>query len=162
MNDTRKMTYISVAKSARRLGLINDGDKIVVAVSGGCDSSALLHILMKLREPMKLELLCAHINHNLRGEESDRDENFVRETCKKYGIPCRVLSVDVGEYAEEHRLSTEEAGRELRYDFFEHCCEELGEGALIATAHTLSDSAETFLFNIARGTSIDGICGIPS
>ena len=162
MNDTQKMTYISVAKSARKLGLINDGDKIVVAVSGGCDSSALLHILMKLREPMKLELLCAHINHNLRGEESDRDENFVRETCKKYGIPCRVLSVDVGEYAEEHRLSTEEAGRELRYDFFEHCCEELGEGALIATAHTLSDSAETFLFNIARGTSIDGICGIPS
>lgn len=161
MSDTQKLTYISVAKSARKLGLISDGDKIVAAISGGCDSSALLHILMKLKEPMKLDILCAHVNHNLRGEESDRDEKFVRETCERYGVPLRVLSADVDKYAEENHLSTEEAGRELRYEFFERCCDELGEGALVATAHTLSDSAETFLFNVARGTSIDGICGIP-
>ena len=83
MSDTQKLTYISVAKSARKLGLISDGDKIVMAISGGCDSSALLHILMKLKEPMKLDILCAHVNHNLRGEESDRDEKFVRETCER-------------------------------------------------------------------------------
>ena len=161
MSDTQKLTYISVAKSARKLGLINDGDKIVMAISGGCDSSALLHILIKLREPMKLDILCAHVNHNLRGEESDRDEKFVRDICEKYNVPLRVLSADVDDYAAEHRLSTEEAGRELRYEFFERCCDELGEGSLVATAHTLSDSAETFLFNVARGTSVDGICGIP-
>ena len=79
-----------------------------------------------------LNILCAHINHNLRGKESDRDEEFVRSLCEKYGIECRVLSANVAEYAEKNRLSTEEAGRKLRYEFFEHCANELGKNAKIA------------------------------
>ena len=134
---------------------------VVAAVSGGCDSSVLLHILWRLSTEMDFKILCAHINHNLRGSESERDEAFVRSVCKKYGIECRVLSANVAEYAENHRLSTEEAGRKLRYEFFEHCAGEFGENAKIATAHSLSDCAETYIFNSARGASLSGICGIP-
>ena len=134
---------------------------VVAAVSGGCDSSVLLHVLWKLSTEMGFKILCAHINHNLRGAESKRDEAFVRSLCEKYGIECRVLSANVAEFAEKHRLSTEEAGRKLRYEFFEHCANELGENAKIATAHSLSDCAETYIFNSARGASLSGICGIP-
>lgn len=134
---------------------------VVAAVSGGCDSSVLLHILRRLSTEMGFKILCAHINHNLRGKESERDEVFVRSLCEKYGIECRVLNANVAEYAEKHRLSTEEAGRKLRYEFFEHCAAELGGNARIATAHSLSDCAETYIFNSARGASLSGICGIP-
>ncbi|MBQ6802293.1 MAG: tRNA lysidine(34) synthetase TilS, partial [Oscillospiraceae bacterium] len=150
----------AVKKVIRRFGMFEKGGKIVAAVSGGCDSSVLLHILWRLSTEMDLEIICAHINHNLRGAESDRDEAFVRSLCEKYGIECRVLSANVAEYAEKHRLSTEEAGRKLRYEFFEHCAEELGENAKIATAHSLSDCAETYIFNSARGAALSGICGI--
>lgn len=142
-------------------GLLSRGDRVVAAVSGGADSSALLHLLWRLREEKGLSLLCAHVNHNLRGEESQRDENFVRGLCKKYEIPIEVLSADVGGFALEHGISTEEAGRKLRYEFFEHCAEKLAPGAKIATAHSLSDSIETFIFNAARGTGLTGLCGIP-
>ena len=143
-----------------RTGMLKPGDQIVVAVSGGCDSSALLDVLVKLSEKWDFCLLCAHVNHNLRGSESKRDEDFVRAKCESYGVPFRLLSTDIVSYAFEHRLSTEEAGREVRYGFFESCAEEMG-GAKIATAHTLSDSAETALFHLARGTSLAGLCGIP-
>ncbi len=141
--------------------MLKDCDGVVAAVSGGCDSSVLLDVLSKLRDEIGFKLVCAHINHNLRGEESDRDEEFVRSICKKYGVEIKVLSVNVAKYADEHRLSTEEAGRKLRYEFFEHCANELSENARIATAHSLSDCAETFVFNAARGSSLSGICGIP-
>lgn len=144
-----------------RENMLKKGGKVVAAVSGGCDSTALLHILCALSTELELEIVCAHVNHNLRGEESDSDEKFVRDMCKKLCVPCLVYSAPVAEYALEHRLSTEEAGRKLRYDFFEHCAKELGENAKIATAHTLSDCAETFIFNAARGTGLAGLCGIP-
>lgn len=143
-----------------RTGMLKSGDRIVVGVSGGCDSSALLDVLVRLSEKWKFTLLCAHVNHNLRGAESKRDEDFVRAKCESYGVPFRLLSTNVAFYAAEHRLSTEEAGREVRYGFFESCAEEMGGGAKIATAHTLSDSAETVFFNLARGTSLQGLCGI--
>ena len=158
---TAPLDIEAVKKVIERFGMLEKGGKVVAAVSGGCDSSVLLHILWRLSTEMELELLCAHINHNLRGEESKRDEDFVRSLCTKYGIECRVLDANVAEYAAEHRLSTEEAGRKLRYEFFEHCAEELGEGTKIATAHSLSDCAETYIFNSARGAALSGICGIP-
>ncbi len=147
--------------SAKGAGLLSEGDLVVIAVSGGADSSALLHLLHSLEEEKKLTLVCAHVNHNLRGEESQRDEDFVRSLCEKYGIPFRVLSADVGTFAAENRLGTEEAGRRLRYRFFEECAENLSPCAKVATAHSLSDCIETFIFNAARGTSLDGLCGIP-
>lgn len=141
--------------------MLKKGDCVVAAVSGGCDSTALLHILCALSTELKLKILCAHVNHNLRGAESDGDEKFVLKMCEKLGVPCKVYSAPVAEYALEHRLSTEEAGRSLRYEFFEHCADFLGENAKIATAHSLSDCAETFIFNAARGTGLSGLCGIP-
>ena len=145
----------------KRENMLEKGGFVVAAVSGGCDSAALLNILCALSTELDLHILCAHVNHNLRGAESDGDEKFVREMCKKLKVPCKVFSAPVAEYAFEHHLSTEEAGRKLRYDFFEHCGAELDVNAKIATAHSLSDCAETFIFNAARGTGISGLCGIP-
>lgn len=145
----------------KRENMLEKGGFVVAAVSGGCDSAALLNILCALSTELDLHILCAHVNHNLRGAESDGDERFVREMCKKLKVPCKVFSAPVTEYAFEHHLSTEEAGRKLRYDFFEHCAAELDVNAKIATAHSLSDCAETFIFNAARGTGISGLCGIP-
>lgn len=141
--------------------MLKKGDSVVAAVSGGCDSAAMLHILCALSTELDLHIFCAHVNHNLRGAESDGDEKFVLKMCEKLGVPCKVYSAPVAEYALEHRLSTEEAGRQLRYDFFEHCADALGADAKIATAHSLSDCAETFIFNATRGTGLSGICGIP-
>lgn len=151
----------TVKEVLNRFDMLKKCGKVVVAVSGGCDSSVLLHVLWRLSTEMDLKITAAHINHNLRGSESKRDEEFVRSLCKKYGIECRVLDANVAEFAKERGLSTEEAGRKLRYEFFEHCAEELGEDAKIATAHSLSDCAETYIFNSARGASLSGICGIP-
>ncbi len=158
---TAPLDLEAVKKVVEHHKMLENCGGVVAAVSGGCDSSVLLHVLWKLSTEMGFKILCTHINHNLRGEESDRDEAFVRSLCEKYGIECRVLSANVAEYAEKYRLSTEEAGRKLRYDFFEHCAAELGENAKIATAHSLSDCAETYIFNSARGASLSGICGIP-
>ena len=82
----------AVKKVLEHHGMLEKGDKVVAAVSGGCDSSVLLHVLRSLSTEMELEIICAHINHNLRGEESKRDEAFVRAICEKYGIECCVLS----------------------------------------------------------------------
>ncbi len=158
---TAQLDVEAVKKVLEHHKMLENCGGIVAAVSGGCDSSVLLHILWRLSTEMGFEILCAHINHNLRGSESDGDEAFVRSLCEKYGIECRVLSANVAEFAEKNHLSTEEAGRKLRYEFFEHCAEELGENAKIATAHSLSDCAETYIFNSARGASLSGICGIP-
>ena len=158
---TAPLDLEAVKRVIGRHEMLKNCGGVVAAVSGGCDSSVLLHILWRLSTEMGFKIFCAHINHNLRGAESERDEAFVRSLCEKYGIECRVLSANVAEYAEKHRLSTEEAGRKLRYEFFEHCANELGENAKIATAHSLSDCAETYIFNSARGASLSGICGIP-
>ena len=158
---TAPLDIEAVKKVLEHHKMLENCGGIVAAVSGGCDSSVLLHVLWQLSTEMDFKILCAHVNHNLRGSESDRDEAFVRSLCEKYGIECRVLSANVAEFAEKHRLSTEEAGRKLRYEFFEHCAAELGENAKIATAHSLSDCAETFVFNSARGAALSGICGIP-
>lgn len=158
---TESFELNSVKKVIEHYKMLDNCSGVVAAVSGGCDSSVMLNVLWKLSREMGFKLVCAHINHNLRGAESDRDEEFVRKLCEKYGIEIKVLSADVEGYALEHRLSTEEAGRRLRYDFFEQCAEELSENAKIATAHSLSDCAETYIFNSARGASLAGICGIP-
>lgn len=155
------LTKEAFLNAVSRRKLITRGDRIVAAVSGGCDSSALLHLLFLVREEMNLTVVCAHVNHNLRGAEAERDSDYVRATCERYGIPFRLLSADVSGYASEHHMSIEDTGRKIRYDFFQSLADEIG-GGKIATAHTLSDRAETYIFNSARGSSISGICGIPA
>lgn len=135
-------------------------DNFLVALSGGADSTCLLRLTEAYvrRSPDKRRVRAVHINHCLRGEESDRDERFCRDLCESLQITLIVCRVDVKSYANEKKLSIETAARELRYKAFEETAE---ENEYIVTAHTASDNAETILFNMARGTSMTGIAGIP-
>ena len=156
-----KLTLDRMKETISKYGMLEPGEKVLVGISGGCDSSVLLHLMSFLATQWGLTLEAAHVNHNLRGPESLRDERFVRSMCREYGVKLHVMNANVHAYAEEHRLGEEEAGRELRYQYFEHCAKRMGKGTKIATAHTLSDCVETFLFNMARGTGLAGLCGIP-
>ncbi len=145
-----------VKNTVKKYGLITDDVKTVaVGLSGGADSVCLIDILSKLKEKYGIILKAVHVNHNIRGEEADRDEDFVRELCRAMDIELLVFSVDVPSLAAERKLSLEECGRQVRYE----CFEKAGCDA-VAVAHTLSDSIETMLFNLARGTGVKGLSGI--
>ena len=120
------------------------GDAVIVALSGGADSVAMTYGLLLLREELDISLSAAHFNHHLRGAESDRDEDFVREFCKKYEIP---LTVGSGNVIPVDR-GLESAAREARYAFFDTL------PGLVATAHTADDNAETLLMHLIRGSSL--------
>ena len=145
-----------VQKFIEEKKLFNLQDKILVALSGGADSVALLRVLLSLGYTCE----CAHCNFHLRGLESDRDETFVRQLCEKQGIPLHVTHFDTSAYAKEHHISIEMAARELRYEWFEHIRKEIG-ASVIAVAHHRDDSVETFLLNLMRGAGINGLRGIP-
>lgn len=131
-------------------------DKILVTVSGGKDSMALLDLLRKT--PHYIEV--AHVNFKLRGEESDLDENLVKEYCKKHEIIFHVNSFETKKYAKENAISTQMAARELRYKWFYELLEKQNLD-WIATAHHLNDNIETLLLNITKGTGPKGLAGIP-
>ena len=135
--------------------LINPEDKVLVALSGGSDSVALLLVLHELG--YKIEAL--HCNFHLRGDESDRDENFVRHLCESMNIPLLTKDFLTENYAREHKISIEMAARDLRYGWFR---EEVArnEAQCIAVGHHRDDQAETFLINLIRGTGIRGLCGM--
>lgn len=130
------------------------GEQIVVGVSGGADSMTLLHCLHSSNK--NFQLIVAHVNHNLRGKESDDDQKFVEDWCKKHSIRFICKSVDIAKISEDNKTSIELSGRKERYKFFDEL------GGRIATAHTLSDRVETMLFNISRGTGLKGLCSIPN
>ncbi len=130
---------------------------VLVAFSGGADSSVLLHLLKKHH---KGKIFAAHVNHMIRGAEADRDEEFCREVCERLDIPLFVLKKDIPAYAEQIGASVETAARAARYDFFDSLMEEHGI-PLLATAHNANDNLETLIFNITRGTGLSGACGIP-
>ena len=134
--------------------LLSKGKLTLCAVSGGIDSMYLLCRLSELGYP----LAAAHFNHRLRGEESDRDEAFVRNFCRERDIPFYAGSGDVAAEAGRRGIGTEEAARILRYEFLEKTADEVGAD-LIATAHTADDNAETILLNLARGAGLRGLCG---
>ena len=150
------MSYPIIEKFNR--SLISYGDDVVVALSGGADSVCLLYNMLSLWERGYIETLTAiHCNHGLRGEEADRDEKFCKDLCDKLKIHLYCEKIPVTEYAKEHSLSLEEAGRNLRYKTFE----KYRMGGKIATAHNKKDNAETVIFNLIRGTSLAGMGGIP-
>lgn len=143
-------------KTIAKYSMLAPGDSVLIAVSGGKDSVALLHLLNEIKEEFELKLTAVHINHSIRGKEALRDEAFVGNLCEKLGVDFECETFDVPEIAAERGLSLEECGRELRYKAFDSFgCDK------IATAHTLSDSTETMLFNLARGSGVKGLCGIP-
>ncbi len=145
-------------KAVYDFSLIESGDSIVVALSGGADSVALLNALNSVKELYSITLYACHLNHNIRGEEAQRDEDFVRALCEELNIELFVKCVDVPVLSAEKKQSLELCGREARYEFFEELSKKLS--AKVATAHTASDNAETVLYNLTRGSSLNGLCGI--
>lgn len=144
-----------VEKFIDQKSLFERRDKVLVALSGGADSVALLRVLHALGYQCE----CAHCNFHLRGEESNRDEAFVQQLCQKFDIPLHVTHFDTTDYAHTKRISIEMAARELRYQWFETLRQSIG-ASVIAVAHHRDDSVETFLLNLIRGTGINGLKGI--
>lgn len=143
-----------------KYNMLPKGSRVLCAVSGGVDSMCLLHLLLSKRRELGIELFAAHYEHGLRGEESLRDAQFVSAWCAENGIPCTVEHGDVAAYAMEKGMGTEQAARELRYDFLHRTAEKL-RCDKIATAHNADDNAETIIFNLCRGTGGAGLRGIP-
>lgn len=146
----------SLLAKIARLRLFEPGETVVVAVSGGADSVALLDILVHLKEKERLQLVVAHVNHCLRGADSDGDQQFVAELAAGYGVPLSVQRVDVAGLAKTSRLSLEDAGRRARYAFFAETARAHGATS-IALAHHLDDQAETVLIRLLRGAGGDGL-----
>ena len=138
-----------------RYNLIAEGDRLILALSGGIDSMVLADLLMK----SKVEFVVAHCNFHLRGEESDGDEKFVREFAEKHGVQCFVKHFETEKYAEEKGVSVEMAARDLRYAWFEELRQQLDYNK-IAVAHHADDQAETFFINLLRGAGLRGLKGM--
>lgn len=139
--------------------MLRHADRIVVGVSGGADSVCLLLLLNGQREQKQLYLHVVHINHGIRGETALRDENFVREMCARLEVDFTCVKSDIPRIVAETGVSSEEAGRNVRYGAFLECCRANG-CTKIAVAHNLDDNAETVMFNMLRGCGLHGICGI--
>ena len=161
------MARAKVEAALREQGMLEGAAPLLLAValSGGADSMALLHLLRELEPRYGYRLWAVHVNHGLRGDESDRDEAFVREICEKWGVPLAVRRTQVAREAERGE-SLETAARRIRYVLLEEaavvCCREAGcADYRIVTAHTASDQAETVLFRLVRGSGLKGAGGIP-
>ena len=147
-----------VIKTMKKYNMIESGDKVVIGVSGGPDSMTLLNILNNLVENFNIKIYVAHINHMIR-EEADEETEYVKEFCEKIGVEFFSKKINVDEEAKKQKIGTEEAGRNIRYQFFEEVAKNV-EANKIATAHNSNDNAETVLMNIIRGTSVSGLKGI--
>ncbi|MGN1080553.1 MAG: tRNA lysidine(34) synthetase TilS [Acutalibacteraceae bacterium] len=150
-----------VLSAVSRYKMLNKGDTVLCAVSGGADSMAMLKALCELSRELEITVKAAHLNHCLRGAESDRDCRFVKEYCAKNGVSLICESIDVNNNRRAGE-SVETAARRIRYDFLVRAAngEGIEKNVKIATAHTLTDSAETVIMNIIRGTTLNGLCGI--
>lgn len=149
----------SLHKYLARHALLRPGDRLGVAVSGGADSVALLRLLLELRADLGIVLAVVHFNHKLRGEESEADEDFVRELAASHQLELHRADADTRRFAREKELSLEAAARDLRYSFFGRLIKD-DTVDKIATAHTLDDQAETVLLRVFRGTGTSGLAGI--
>ena len=145
-----------VLATINRYSMLRDVQEVAVALSGGADSVCLLYVLLELRQKFGYSLSAIHINHQLRGDESDRDERFVRALCKSLDVPLVVERAEVSLLAESQGKSIELAARDLRYEVFARCCK-----GVVATAHSADDNLETVIYNMTRGSGLKGICGIP-
>ena len=160
--------YVKVIKTIQKYGLLKEGDKLVVGVSGGPDSMCLLEILLKIKNqscqngpsPLatQFDFVVAHVNHMIREEAKD-DELFVKKYCEKNHIQFFAKSIDVQKIANTNKISTEEAGRNARYEFFDEVLQKT-KGNKIAIAHNKNDKVETIIMNELRGCGIQGLKGI--
>lgn len=147
-----------ICQEIKKLHLFHENEKVVLAVSGGPDSLALLHIMHSIAKPLEITLFVAHLDHAIR-PNSHKDAQFVQRTAESLGIPCFCERHDVLGYARKYRLGIEEAAREVRYSFLMSVAYKTGATA-IATGHTADDQAETVLMNILRGAGLSGLKGM--
>jgi len=148
-----------VSEFIRLHGLFAEGHRVLVGISGGPDSVCLTHVLLRLRATLGLTVYLAHLNHGLRGAESEADAEYVRGLAASAGIPCTIERRDVSAFARKHRLSLEEAAREVRYGFLAQTARSLG-AEVVAVGHTQDDQVETVLLHILRGTGTNGLAGL--
>ena len=155
------MTLKEIREHIKNMKFFNNGDQIILALSGGPDSACLFYALNQIKSEYGLSINCVHVNHGLRGKASDADEDFVRLICKQNNCNLRVVSADINALAKEWKLSTEEAGRKVRYQAFyqgaENVFKATGVAPKILIAHNMDDQAETILFRIIRGTGVAGL-----
>ena len=148
-----------VANRNKKESLVENGDRIVVGFSGGPDSVFLVEMLLKLREKIDFDIVLVHINHLLRGEEAQRDEDFSINYGKSKGLKVFARKINITSLGKEKGLSLEEAGREARYSFYKEVLEKSNSNK-IALAHNKDDQIETFMFRLTRGTGLSGLEGI--
>lgn len=149
-----------VINTIKKYELIKNGDTIVMGVSGGPDSMTLLNVLLNIKEKINIDykIVVAHINHGIR-KEADEETEYVKNFCREHGIECFIKKEKVEQLAKMQKIGTEEAGRKLRYDFFDEVLEKVNANK-IATAHNSNDNSETVLMNILRGSGTSGLKGI--
>ena len=147
-----------ILNTIKKYNLIENGDSIVIGVSGGPDSICLLHVLNNLKKEMNFSIYVAHINHMIR-KEADEETEYVKDFCKKIGVECFIKKMDVVSIAKEAKQGTEETGRKIRYEFFEEICKKTNSNK-IATAHNNNDKVETIIMNVLRGSGSNGLKGI--
>ncbi len=152
--------FASFLNTIEKYKMLEENDHVILGLSGGADSVCLLHCLLAF-DRFPIWVSAVHINHGLRGEESKRDEEFVRALCMKKALSLHVAAFDVAKEAAERRLSLEETGRILRAQEFERVRQEVG-ATKIALAHNKNDNAETLLMRLFRGTGLEGLSGIPA
>ena len=155
MHDLTSKVY----KYSIKEGLIKPGMKVIAGVSGGADSVCLLRMLKEIADEIPLEIICVHMEHGIRGEESRQDMEFVRNLCDRLNVPLKIYEEDIPRKASELKMSVEEAGRYARYEAFEREAKAAGADA-IAVAHHLGDQAETVIFNLSRGSGLKGVSGM--
>lgn len=146
-----------VLKTVEKYNMLSKGDRVLIGVSGGADSIALLEFFVSVKEKYDLDICVAHIEHGIRGEDSVSDAEFVENYCKKLGVKFYLKTIDAPNLAKKAKMGVEEYSRMARYDFFNTI-----ECDKIATAHNLTDNIETLLFRLARGTGLKGACSIPA
>ena len=155
-----------IRETIREHNLIENGDHIVIGLSGGPDSVCLFHVLSVMSEEMDLTIYPVHINHQFRPGAAEEDQKYVEDLCDRFGLTANVFTVNCNALAAELGMTSEEAGRKVRYDAFflmaEKIADELGGAARvkIAVGHNANDQAETVLFRILRGTGMDGLAGM--
>ncbi len=159
MSDCTKIVENKVLSALNEFSMLQNTKNVVVGFSGGADSLCLLHTLIRLSDVLNIKVKAIHINHGIRGEEAKRDEFFAEDFCKKLGVPCKIYSFDCIAEAKKSGETLEECGRRIRYTAFSK--EASDSLTKIATAHNANDNAETIIFNLSRGTSYKGGCGIP-
>lgn len=149
-----------ILKTISEHKMLEKTKKVVIGLSGGADSVSLTHALLKISKERDFEIEAVHVNHGIRGNEAERDENFSKNFCKNLGIKLTVKRISVPEIAKNLKIGTEEAGRMARYEILNEIAGE-EESVKIATAHTLSDNIETLIMRLVSGASLKGLCGIP-